>query len=143
MKKLFALFLVLLLCLSLTACGRAMDDMKNDAESMGESVVSGTESAADKVISGTESVAENAKNAVENKDNSMNLMAGITAKDARDAALKHAGLDETQVSDVDIDLDRDNGKLIYEVDFNSGNTEYDYDIDAETGNVISADKSKD
>lgn len=73
----------------------------------------------------------------------MNLMAGITAKDAKEAALKHAGLGESQVSDVDVDLDRDNGKLIYEVDFNSGNTEYDYDIDAETGEVISADKSKD
>ena len=73
----------------------------------------------------------------------MNLMAGITAKDAKDAALSHAGLSESQISDVEIDLDRDNGKLIYEVDFNSGNTEYDYDIDAETGEVISADKSKD
>ena len=70
-------------------------------------------------------------------------MAGITANDAKQAALKHAGLDESRVSNVDVDLDRDNGRLIYEVDFNSGNTEYDYDIDAETGEVISFDKSKD
>ena len=70
-------------------------------------------------------------------------MAGITANDAKQAALKHAGLDESQVTDVDIDLDRDNGILIYEVDFNLGNTEYDYDINAETGEVISASKSTD
>ena len=70
-------------------------------------------------------------------------MAGITANDALEVALKHAGLKKSQVSDIDVDLDRDNGKLIYEVDFNFGNQEYDYDIDADTGSVISADKSKD
>lgn len=137
MKKIIVLALSLVFILSLTACGRAMNDVTSDVESMGDSVVSGAESAADKITNGTESTAKNVEN------NSMNLMAGITAKDAKDAALSHAGLSESQISDVEIDLDRDNGKLIYEVDFNSGNIEYDYDIDAETGEVISADKSKD
>ena len=137
MKKIIVLALSLVFILSLTACGRAMNDVTSDVESMGDSVVSGAESAADKITNGTESTAKNVEN------NSMNLMAGITAKDAKDAALRHAGLSESQISDVEIDLDRDNGKLIYEVDFNSGNIEYDYDIDAETGEVISADKSKD
>ena len=137
MKKIIVLALSLIFILSLTACGRAMNDVTSDVESMGDSVVSGAENAADKITNGTESTAKNVEN------NSMNLMAGITAKDAKDAALSHAGLSESQISDVEIDLDRDNGKLIYEVDFNSGNTEYDYDIDAETGEVISADKSKD
>lgn len=132
MKKIFCLILCLCLCLSLAACGRAMDDAKNDAESMGESIVGGTES-----------IVDDASSAVKDDDKKMNLMAGITAKEAKEAALKHAGITESQVSDVDVDLDRDNGKLIYEVDFNSGNTEYDYDIDAETGAVLSADKSKD
>ncbi len=144
MKKIISLILCCVFVLSLTACGRAMNNATSDAESMGDSIVSGTESAADKVTDGVESAVEDAESSVKSADDSsMNLMAGITAKDAKAAALKHAGLDETQVSDVDIDLDRDNGKLIYEVDFNSGNTEYDYDIDAETGEVISADKSKD
>ncbi|MBQ6885347.1 MAG: PepSY domain-containing protein [Clostridia bacterium] len=132
MKKFISFALCLVFILSLTACGRTMNDVTSDAESIGDSVVSGTES-----------VIESTKNAMDDTNSSMNLMAGITANDARDAALKHAGLDESQVSDVDVDLDRDNGKLIYEVDFNSGNTEYDYDIDAESGAVISADKSKD
>lgn len=136
MKKLIILSIVLIFALSLTACGRVMNDVTSGAESIGDSVISGTQSATDKVTDKVES-------AVSGDKKSMNLMAGITAKQARDAALKHAGLDEAQVSNVDVDLDRDNGKLIYEVDFNSGNTEYDYDIDAETGKVISADKSKD
>lgn len=130
MKKIISLILCIAFSLSLTACGRTMDDAKNEAESMGESIVSGTES-----------IIDDASSAI--KDSKTNAMAGITAKQAEEAALKHAGLDKSQVSDVDIDLDRDNDKLIYEVDFNSGNTEYDYDIDAENGNIISYNKSKD
>ncbi len=133
MKKIISLILCLVFVLSLTACGGAMDDMTSDAKSMADSAKSGIESGADKAESAVKG----------SSDKSMNLMAGITAKDAKEAALRHAGLEESQVSDVDVDLDRDNGKLIYEVDFNSGNTEYDYDINAETGEVISADKSRD
>ncbi|MBQ8741289.1 MAG: PepSY domain-containing protein [Clostridia bacterium] len=137
MKKTLILALTLTISLLLTACGGAMNDLTSDAESLGNSVISGAESAVDQVTDGAESAVKN------DEKKSMNLMAGITANDAKDAALRHAGLDESQVSDIDIDLDRDNGTLIYEVDFNSGNTEYDYDINAETGEVISADKSKD
>ncbi len=133
MKKIITLTLALIFAFSLTACGRTTDKVIDDTESMGESIVSGTESVVDDV---TSTVTGDDKK-------SMNLMAGITASDATDAALKHAGLDKSQVRDIDVDLDRDNGKLIYEVDFNSGNTEYDYDINAETGEVISADKSMD
>lgn len=138
MKKIISLILCLAFMLSLTACGRTINDMTSDVESMGNSVVSGAESAIDKA--GSEITGNGKEN---NGNSSVDLMAGITANDAKQAALKHAGLDESQVSNVDVDLDRDNGRLIYEVDFNSGNTEYDYDIDAETGEVISFDKSKD
>lgn len=136
MKKIIVLALSLIFVLSFAACGRAMNDVTSDVESVGDSIVSGAES----VVDNAESAVKGNKS---DDSNSMNLMAGITANDAKQAALKHAGLDESQISDVDVDLDRDNGKLIYEVDFNSGDTEYDYDIDAETGEVISADKSKD
>lgn len=132
MKKIIAFMLCLVFVLSFTACGRTMEGAKDDAESMGDSVASGTES-----------IVSDATDAMKDKDKKTNLMAGITASDATDAALKHAGLQKSQVSDIDVDLDRDNGKLIYEVDFNFGNTEYDYDIDADSGAVISADKSKD
>lgn len=132
MKKIIAFMLCLVFALSLTACGRTMEGAKDDAESMGDSVVSGTES-----------IVSDASSAMKDKDKKTNLMAGITASDATEAALKHAGLQKSQVSDIDVDLDRDGGKLIYEVDFNFGNTEYDYDIDADSGAVISADKSKD
>lgn len=137
MKKIISLILCLLFAISLTACGRAMDDAKSDAESIADSAKNGAQSAIDRVTGDDAS-----SNASGDKKRPMNLMAGITAKEATAAALAHAGLEESQVSDIDVDLDRDNGTLIYEVDFNSGNTEYDYDINAETGEVISADKSR-
>ncbi len=146
MKKILVFTLTLVFALSLTACGRAVGDVASGVESAKDSVVSGTQSAVSSVTSGAESVVDSATSGTKSatSDNSsMELMAGITAKDAKAAALKHAGIDEAQASDIDIDLDRDNGRLIYEVDFNSGGMEYDYDIDAETGAVISADKSKD
>lgn len=132
MKKIITLTLALIFALSLTACGRTMDEATSDVQS-----------ATDSALNGAESIVDDAASAVTDGKASINLMAGITAKEAKEAALRHAGLTDSQVSDVDIDLDRDNGTLIYEVDFNSGNTEYDYDINAETGDVISADKSKD
>lgn len=136
MKKIIALTFVFALVMSLTACGGMMGDVTSDVESIGDSIISGTQSTVDKATEGVESM-------IGGEEKSMDLMAGITAKHAKETALRHAGLDESQVSDVDVDLDRENGKLIYEVDFISGNTEYDYDINAETGEVISADKSKD
>lgn len=37
---------------------------------------------------------------------------------------------------MDIDLDDEDGRLIYEVEFKSGNMEYDYKIDASSGAVL-------
>ena len=128
MKKIITFTFCLIFALSLAACGRTMEGVKDDTQS---------------IVSDTESMVSDASSAIKDNDQKTNIMAGITANDALEVALKHAGLQKSQVSDIDIDLDRDNGKLIYEVDFDCGNTEYDYDIDADTGSIISADKSKD
>lgn len=37
-------------------------------------------------------------------------------------------------------LDWDDGRMKYEVEFYSGTTEYDYDIDAVTGAILSCDR---
>lgn len=135
MKKIIVLSLALVLILSLAACRDTVNDVTSGAESMGDSIASGTESAADKAESSIKDKTDD--------DTSMNLMAGITASDAKKAALEHAGLGESQISGVSVDLDRDNGKLIYEVNFNYGDIGYNYDIDAETGEVISSHTDKD
>ena len=137
MKKIISFLFCLVFVLSLTACGRTMNGAVSDTESATDSIVSGTENAVDKANSAMQSATDSVTN------DSMQLVAKITAEEAKQAALKHAGLNESDITDVDIDLDRDNGVLIYEVDFNHGGIEYDYDINAETGEVISADKDRD
>lgn len=66
-----------------------------------------------------------------------------TAAQAKAAAFKHAKVKESQVTDLDVELDKENGKLVYEVSFDAGGYEYDYDIDAYTGKVLRHQKEKD
>ena len=63
----------------------------------------------------------------------------ITEDAARQAALTHAGLAESDVQFVQCKLDRDDGRQVYEVEFYTSSAEYDYEIDAATGEVLSYD----
>lgn len=54
------------------------------------------------------------------------------------AALKHAGVQESEVYDVGIELDWRISSVYYEVDFETLSTEYEYDIDAITGGVLNS-----
>lgn len=66
-----------------------------------------------------------------------------TAAQAKAAAFQHANVKESQVTDLDVELDKENGKLVYEVSFDAVGYEYDYDIDAYTGKVLRHQKEKD
>ena len=55
---------------------------------------------------------------------------------AKSVALNHAGVSEGKAYDMDIELDDEDGTLVYEVEFKSGNREYDYEIDAATGAIL-------
>lgn len=67
----------------------------------------------------------------------------IGKEKARDIALQHAGLSISQVRDLDVELDRDDGKVHYDVDFEADGYEYNYEIDAETGKILKSHKEKD
>lgn len=64
----------------------------------------------------------------------------ITKAKAKVIALTDAGLKESQVSDLEIELDRDKGVLHYDVSFEYKGKDYEYEINANTGNIISVDK---
>ncbi len=65
----------------------------------------------------------------------------ISADRAKEIALNNAGLTENEVTFVRTEKDRDDGRVVYEVEFYSkDNKEYDYEIDAETGDIISFDE---
>ena len=61
---------------------------------------------------------------------------------AEEAALKDAKLTADQADMIKVEFDCEDGRIIYEVEFKSGEYEYEYDIDAVSGKVISSDVEK-
>ncbi len=55
-------------------------------------------------------------------------------------ALKHAGLTQDAVRFERTELDRDDGRWEYEIEFHADGWEYNYEIHAETGEIRSFDK---
>ncbi len=80
---------------------------------------------------------------VEQGGSAIDGKAAISSDDAKAAALNHAGLTTAQVTHLKAELDREGGKLVYEIEFKSGGHEYEYVIDAATGAVIKSEKEHD
>ena len=55
---------------------------------------------------------------------------------AKELAFTHAGVAANTVYEYESDLDDEHGKMIYEIEFKSGNYEYEYEIDAVSGSVL-------
>lgn len=62
----------------------------------------------------------------------------IGESEAKNIALTHANVDNP--TSLKIEFDLDDGVMVYEVEFYSGNIEYDYEINAVTGAVIEYNK---
>jgi uncharacterized membrane protein YkoI len=67
----------------------------------------------------------------------------IGYENALAAALGDAGLDSSQITDPEVEMDCENGAIIYEVEFRYGGQEYEYEVDAKTGQVIKAEADAD
>ncbi len=61
----------------------------------------------------------------------------------KQTVLAHANVNETDVRGFKCKLDRDDGRLVYEVEFVAGGFEYDYEVDAETGTILQSEKERD
>lgn len=55
---------------------------------------------------------------------------------AKEAALAHAGVSESDVCWLKADFDRDDGVYLYELEFAANGVKYDYEINALTGDVV-------
>ena len=66
--------------------------------------------------------------------------AEYTKEEVLDIAVEDAKLDEKDVKRSRVELDYDDGKLTYDVEFYTDSEEYDYEIDAKTGKILSADR---
>ena len=71
--------------------------------------------------------------------NSEKLNNTVTIDEAKEIALKHAGLTSDQVSFVEVESDVDNNIEKYNIEFYHGDKEYDYEINSANGEIIKYD----
>ena len=61
----------------------------------------------------------------------------ITAEAAKQAALQHAGVSESDTCRMETGFDYEHGMAVYEIEWKVDWTEYSYEINASTGEVVS------
>ena len=64
----------------------------------------------------------------------------IGEKKALKIARKDAGVSKSDIAYSNAHLDMDDGRTVYEVEFQAGEIEYSYDIDAYTGEILERDQ---
>ena len=114
MKKLLALLLVLVFVFALSACDNRGDSIAKPSDKT-----------------------KSTKNQTETNNNI------ITRDRAIELALNHAGLQRSDIYDLEAELDRERVGIYWEVDFENGGFEYSYDINAETEEVFKLEKERD
>lgn len=67
------------------------------------------------------------------------VKAAVTAGQAKEAALKQAGLSASQVTGLQVQLDYDDGRAEYEGEFYYNGLEYEFAVDAASGSVVEWD----
>ena len=67
----------------------------------------------------------------------------IGAEKAKNIALAHASVAESDARELEVGFDTEDGMIVYEVEFKSAGCEYDYEIDAKTGEILKAEKDID
>ena len=63
----------------------------------------------------------------------------IGVEGAKQIALAHAKVALKDVTFIKAELETENGRLVYDIEFYIGNVEYDYEINAATGSILSVD----
>jgi len=132
--SLLALFLAFFL--TVTGCasvGRAAEDLDRKLDRVEETIESRLEDA----LYGTAPVTSPAVSPTATPTAPANE---ITAAEAEQTALSHAGFTADQVKYLRTEYEIDDGYPQYEVTFHFDRWEYDYEIDARTGNILSFEK---
>ena len=156
-KKLSAIALSLALLLTLTACvpdihihtgGESSTtatendlvvstDEKTESDTESKPEVQTDVASSEKPESAPEKPSSTPSQSTASKDTSTST---ISSSKAKSIALKDAGVKENEIYDFEIELDRDNGTLHYDVSFEKDGRDYDYEINAKTGKIISVEK---
>ena len=114
MKKLFVLILTVIFAVTLWGCSARVDMPEKNKNSTDN----------------------NSPATSQNSGDNANL---LTRDEALEIALNKAGVTKDGIRDLETELDRDGGRVVWEIDFEFGNTEYSYDIHAETGEILNGE----
>ena len=133
MKKLLSVLLILVLSLSLSACGNKEGSKTNqiDKNSQAESAYNTGNATSSTDEAPTSDATLNAS------------VAQISRSRAIEIALAHAGVNSSDAYDIEAELDREYGVTVWEVEFESGGYDYSYDINALTEEVLKNKKERD
>ena len=127
-RKIFATFCTLVFSAMLTGCGTQVgQDISSDISSMMPDTSS--------------TPSQNNTSSPQQNSSDSSSQPEITKEQAKEIALKHANIKDSDITDYEIDLDTENGKLVYDISFEHDGKEYDYDVDAQTG-VIANSKNE-
>lgn len=153
MKKLIAAALITMITIGVLAgCGNTaggntnkptdstvLDTSENTAvPAAGDALSSNTQNTAGETNSNNEP--GTAENSTENRKNKDQDSADIGSSEASRIALEDAGLAESEVTNLHVSKDYDDGRTVYEVEFMNDSTKYDYEILASSGEIISFDQ---
>ena len=135
MKKLYGLFVAILVVGLVAGCSTPVDVSQEDK------TVSSTSAVTTSNETHTESTSPASTAAVTTRavePSSADNTQRITSEEAKNIALTAAGVAESAVTGlkVELDYDEDARRWEYEVDFRVGKTEYDMDIDAVSGQIL-------
>ena len=131
MKKILTVVLCLTFVLALSACGK---DKNAGSNMQSGGMMSEAKDDISSFVEGVESGISSMTSMLTQSDTK------LTADEALDVALREAGLGKNEIRELENNLDRENGILVYDIEFKSGNTEYSYDINAQTGEIIDREK---
>lgn len=171
MKKLFTLLLAAVFVLALSACEESFLQKDGLTNQDGGSLEQNANTGGDNAPSGEGEIQDGQSGTVEQPANdaeqgtitdtgagktdsqTANTNTGtstgtstktaISRDKALEIALNKAGLKKSDVHDLDIELDKERGINVWEVDFDYQNKDYSYDINAETGAIIKAELERD
>ena len=145
MKKLLSVLLILVLSLSLSACGNKEGSKTNqiDKNSQAETAYNTGNATSSTDEAPTSDATLNAS-VTPTSDATLNTsVAQISRSRAIEMALAHAGVNSSDAYDIEAELDCEYGVTVWEVEFESGGYDYSYDINALTEEVLKNKKERD
>lgn len=98
---------------------------------------------ADVIIDGTDNPVEKVKEEKVEKPDTATGEVRITLEEAKAIALEKAGLKESDVVFEEAKLDREHGRVVYDIEFRQGRVEYSFEINAADGAIVEWEKDHD